>query len=195
VIRIKTERGRGGYVKNCWFKDIAADTIEQEAIRVNMLYHGGNRMPAREVNAGTPDIGNLHYENIQCDYAKRNVIQIVGIPEMPVNNVTLKNINLGGRTGIEISDAKNITLEGLSIFNEEGSFAKIAFCDSIAIDNIEIIGTDESEVPFIMNDVVNSSLENVRYNLKGDLVQITGRSENIKIDKSIPENRIYRDAK
>ncbi len=190
VIRIKTARGRGGYVKNCWFKDISADTIEQEAIRINMMYTGGDRLPAQGVDAGTPVIENLHYENITCDFAKRNVIQIVGIPEMPVQNVTLKNIALKGRTGIAISDAKNITLDNLSISNEKGAFAKVSFSDSIFINDIEIEGTDKSETPFIIKDVTNLMLEDVAYSLRGELVRITGPSESIVIDKSIPKNKI-----
>ena len=164
AIRIKTARGRGGYVKNCWFKNISADSIEREAIRINMMYTGGDRLPALKVTSGTP--------------------------VMPVKNVTLKNINLRGRTGIEISDAKNITLDNLSISDEKGSFTKISFCDSITVNNIEIINTDENKVPFIINDVDNTSLNNVKYNLKGELVHITVHSEKITIDKSIPENKI-----
>ena len=157
------------------------------------MYTRGTRLPAKEVDSGTPVIENLYYENIQCDYSKRNVIQIIGIPEMPVKNVTLKNIKLRGRTGIEISDAKNITLDNLSISNERGSLAEISFCDSIAVNNIEIISTDENEIPFIINDAGNSSIENVKYTLKGELVKITGDSENIIIDKSIPDNKIRKE--
>ena len=158
------------------------------------MYTGGDRLPAQDVDPGTPVIENLHYENITCDYSKRNVIQIVGIPEMPVRNVTFKNINIKGNTGIEISDAKNITLDSLSISNENGSFAKISFCDSITVNNIEIVSTDENEVPFIIKEVNNTNLANVKYNLKGDLVNITGYSENIAIDKSIPENKIRKES-
>jgi polygalacturonase len=190
VIRIKTERGRGGYVKNCWFKDISADTIEREAIRINMLYHGGNRVPAQEVNAGTPVIGNLHYENISCDYSKRNVIQIVGIPEMPVNNVTLKNINVSGRMGVEISDAENIRLENLSVSNEKGAFTEISYSDGIVVSNIEILGTDENKVPFVFTDSRNVKLEKVKTGLKGQLVSISEGSQNVNIDASIPEDQI-----
>ncbi len=190
VIRIKTARGRGGYVKNCWYKDISADTIAQEAIRINMLYTGGNRIPAEEVTGGTPVIENLHYENIKCIYSKKNVIQILGIPEMPVNNVTFKDINLGGKTGIEISDAKNMTLDNLSISNEKGTFAQISFCDSISINNIEIVSTDESNIPFDFNDVTNLNLANVKHNLKGTLVNVSGSLENLTINKYIPEDKI-----
>jgi polygalacturonase len=193
AIRIKTARGRGGYVRNCWFKDISADSIEREAIRINMMYTGGDRLPAQAVDASTPVVENLHYENIKCDYSKRNVIQIVGIPEMPVKNVTLKNIQLKGRKGIEINDAKNITLDNLIISNEEGSFTSISYCDSITINNIEIVSTDEDTTPFIFTDVSNSSFTNMKYDLKGDIVSIKGSSENVLIDKSIPEDKIRKE--
>ena len=111
AIRIKTARGRGGYVRNCWFKYITADTIEREAIRINMMYTGGDRLPKQEVNEGTPVIENIHYENIQCAYSKRHSIQIIGIPESPIRNVSLKNINLKGMQGVEIRDAANIRLQ------------------------------------------------------------------------------------
>jgi len=185
VIRIKTARGRGAYVKNCWFKDIKADTIEREAIRINMMYTGGDRLPAQEVNAGTPFIENIHYENIKCGYSKRNVIQIIGLPEMPIKNVTLKNIELSGKTGIDIRDAKNISLDSLSISNETGTFMKIAYSENIAVDNIEIISTDKNKIPFVFKDVEKSSLENVTTNIKGKLVEIIGNPESVKIDERL----------
>ena len=95
VIRIKTDRGRGAYIRNCWFKDISADTIQREAIRINLLYSGGDRLPEQEVSSGTPVVENIHYENIRCEYAKRNIIQIIGLPEMPVNHVSFKDIESG----------------------------------------------------------------------------------------------------
>jgi len=193
VIRIKTARGRGGYVKNCWFKDISADTIEREAIRINMMYTGGDRLPAQSVDSGTPIIENINYENISCDYSKRNVIQIIGIPEMPVNKVSLKNIRLNGRTGIEISDTKNISLEDIQVSNEKGSLASISFSDSISINKIEIRATDQKKTPFSMVDVSHLNLQNVKSDIKKDLVKISGSDESIFIDSSIPKDKIIKE--
>lgn len=192
VIRIKTARGRGAYVRNCWFKDISADTIEREAIRINMMYTGGDRLPDLAVDDGTPVVENIHYENISCEYSKRNVIQIVGIPEMPVNNVTLKNINLGGKTGVEISDAKNITIENLSTSNDEGAALDITYSDQISIMGIEVRQADKSTPPFQLNEVSNIDIGDVKCDIKGELVRIMGSSENVSFDNSIPKNKINR---
>jgi len=161
MIRIKTARGRGGYVRNCWFKEIKADTIEREAIWINMMYTGGDRLPAQEINSETPVIENLHYENIQCAYSKRNVVQIIGIPEMPVKNVILKELYLTGKSGIEISDAKIIQLDSLVISCEKGPLAIIMYSDSISVLDLEMLKWDETVVPITIKETNNLNMEKV----------------------------------
>jgi len=188
VVRLKTGRGRGGYIRNCWYKDLKADTIEREAIRINMLY-GDSKKQVQEVNEGTPRIENIHIENLSCKYAKRTNISITGIPEMPVNNVTMKNINIGGKRGVEISDAKNIKIDNLWISNNLGSAVSISNSDSILINNLNIVKTDKEKTPIVYTNVTNSSLTNFNI-LPEKLIEISGNSKNIQLDKQIPENRI-----
>lgn len=188
VVRLKTGRGRGAYIRNCWFIDLKADTIEREAIRINMLY-GNTGKEVEEVNEGTPIIENIHIENLSCEYAKRHNITIIGIPEMPVNNVTMKNITIGGKNGVEISDAKNIEIDNLSVTNISGSAVSITNCDSISINKLNIINTDMDSSPIIYTNVTNSSLTNFNI-LPETLVEIKGKSKNIQLDENIPANRI-----
>ena len=189
VIRIKTQRGRGGYVRNCWFKNISADTILQEAIRINMLY-SGSRLPAEDVSEDTPYIENINYENIRCDYSERNVIQIIGIPEMPVRNILFTDIELGGKQGIEITDAKDITFNNISISNTKGPFAEVKFSNNIAFDNVTVVKTDENTTPFVFQDVTDATLTRLKATMKDQLILITGKSRNIKTDDSVKERQI-----
>ncbi len=193
VIRIKTDRGRGAYIKNCWFKDISADTIQREAVRINMLYSGGNRLPQQEVTSGTPVIENINFDNISCQYAKGNVIQIIGLPEMPVNNVTFKNMNLGGKIGIDVKDAKNISFENIKISNKVGTPVSISFSDSISIKNLKIVETAPEKLPILLNDVHHIKMNNIEYFSDNEFLKITGKSDNLEFDKSIPENKIVKD--
>jgi len=188
VVRLKTGRGRGAYIRNCWYKDLKADTIEREAIRINMLY-GNTSKQVQKVNEGTPRIENIHIENLSCKYAKRTNISIIGIPEMPVNNVTMKNINIGGKRGVKISDAKNIKMDHLWISNKTGSAVSISNCDSVLINNLNILKTDNEKTPIVYTNVTNSSLTNLNI-LPEKLIEISGNSKNIQLDKQIPENRI-----
>ncbi len=191
ALRIKTQRGRGAYVKNCWFKNISADSIEREAIRINMLYHG-DRLPAQEVTEETPYIENIHFENVSCEYSKRNIIQIIGIPEMPVKNVTFKNISVAGKKGMDIRDAKNVSFENLTLSNIEGPLASIIYSDSLMIDGLKI-GATSNDVPFNFLDLTNSSLSGVETELEGTLVKISGNSSNVSFDESVKESRIERE--
>ncbi|MFO7657734.1 MAG: glycoside hydrolase family 28 protein [Bacteroidales bacterium] len=190
VIRIKTARGRGGYVKNCWFKDISADTIQREAIRINLLYTGGGRLPKQEVNSGTPVVENIHYENIGCKYAKRNVIQIIGLPEMPVKNITFKNMKLEGNLGIEITDANNITFENITTSNKTGAPLNISFSENITINSLTIKETAPEKLPLQLNEVNNIELNKITYNIDKEKVMITGESNNITTDSSISQEEI-----
>jgi polygalacturonase len=190
IIRIKTNRGRGGYVRNCWFKNISADTILKEAIRINMLYTGGDRLPAQDINDETPSIENIHYENITCNYSSGNIIQIIGLPEMPVKNVTFNNIRLGGRLGVEITDAQNVSIKNLFAKNDVGSAASILFSDNVALDSMTIAATDKNTIPVAINNASNIRINNISYPTDGKVVKISGQTKNIEIDKKIPSNLI-----
>lgn len=191
VVRLKTGRGRGGYIRNCWFKDLEADTIEREAIRINMMY-GSTSKEVEEVNEGTPVIENIHIENISCKYAKRENISIIGIPEMPVNNITLKNITIGGKTGVHISNAKNISIDNLWTSNTKGSAITLDDCDSITINNLNIASTDVSKIPIVLTNVTHSSVTHFNI-LPQELIKITGKSYQITLDEKLPEDRIIRE--
>ncbi|MFA9389718.1 MAG: glycosyl hydrolase family 28 protein [Prolixibacteraceae bacterium] len=193
IVRLKTGRGRGAYIRNCWFIDLEADTITREAIRINMLY-GDTDKEVQEVNEGTPVIENIHIENLSCKYAKSENISIIGLPEMPVKNVTMKNISIGGKTGVHISNAKNITIENLWTSNQKGSAITVDDCDSISINNLTITSTDVSKTPIVLTNVNNSAITNFNI-LPQELIKITGNSEHILLDEYLPKNRIINNAK
>lgn len=161
----------------------------QEAIRINMLY-SGSRLPAEDVSEDTPYIENINYENIRCDYSERNVIQIIGIPEMPVRNISFTDIELGGKQGIEITDAKDITFNNISVSNTKGPFAEVKFSNNIVFDNVTVVKTDENTTPFVFQDVTDATLTRLKATMKDQLILITGKSRNIKTDDSVKERQI-----
>jgi hypothetical protein len=117
ALRIKTGRGRGAVVQNLWFKDISAKRIVYEAIDINMLYTT-KRLPEEPVSVTTPKFKNFHFENISCGYANTYGIEILGLPEMPIENLTFKHINIKSKKGIIINDAKNIKFFDVSVIPE-----------------------------------------------------------------------------
>ncbi len=113
IVRIKTARGRGGVLENMWFKNMTGDNIQLEAIHLNMLYTG-KRLPSQPVTKATPSLRNIHFDGITCTSGKSYAIEILGIPEMLVENVTFNNIVATSEKGVNISDAKQIEITNSS---------------------------------------------------------------------------------
>lgn len=114
-IRFKTTRGRGGIVENIHIRDINMSDIVDEAIFFDMYYW--TKPPAANevqeippVTAETPQIRNIFIENINCNGGKVGVF-VRGLPEMPVQHIHMKNLNLAVNKGVEIKDAQHITIE------------------------------------------------------------------------------------
>src|SRR5690606_40827264 len=57
----------------------------------------------------------LFIENVQCNGAKVGVF-VRGLPEMPVQHIHLKNLNLTVNKGIEIKDTQYLTIENEAFY-------------------------------------------------------------------------------
>jgi hypothetical protein len=137
IVRIKTARGRGGVIENLWFKDLRADTIQQEAIHLNMLYTGKElRFPAQTPNETTPRMRNIFVENISCGYGKSFGVEILGLPEMNVENVTLKNLDIRSSKGINIQDASKIMLTDVNIMANKSPIITLTDAKDVTIDSL-----------------------------------------------------------
>lgn len=148
IVRIKTARGRGGTIEDMWFRDLSADTIQQEALHINMLYTG-SRLPAETVTSATPKVRNIHYSNISCSYGKKAAIEILGIPEMPVENISFDSITITAAKGISCSDARMIEFRNVAIHPASGPLLSIMDCEGIRADRMEVF---EGVSPLIYAD-------------------------------------------
>ncbi|WP_428667021.1 glycoside hydrolase family 28 protein [Runella sp.] len=122
-LRFKSVRGRGGVVEHIYAKNIFMKDIAQEAIFFDMYYFvkfatDGERDERPVVNEGTPIFRNMKFENIVCSGAKKGVF-IRGLPEMTVQNITMKNLVLQTDKGIELTDASGIHLEKVQLIPKE----------------------------------------------------------------------------
>ena len=122
-LRFKSVRGRGGVVEHIYAKNIFMKDIAQEAIFFDMYYFvkfatDGERDERPVVNEGTPIFRNMKFENIVCNGAKKGVF-IRGLPEMTVQNITMKNLVLQTDKGVELTDAGGIHLEKVQLIAKE----------------------------------------------------------------------------
>jgi polygalacturonase len=127
-LRFKSTRGRGGVVENIFISDIRMENLPGDAINFN-LYYGGKsgledsggdtEMKAPAVTEETPAFKNIHIENVICRGAK-NAIVLQGLPEMPLDNITLKNVSITADKGVSVTDAQNISFENVRVENKTG---------------------------------------------------------------------------
>ena len=125
-LRFKSTRGRGGVVENIYIDGISMMDIKNDAITFNMFYGGksvaetiedgdiidnSTKMKADET---TPVFRNINIENIVCNGAGR-AMEFNGLPEMPIDGIFLKNVNIIANSGAEFNNAKNIVKDKVNI--------------------------------------------------------------------------------
>lgn len=127
-LRFKSTRGRGGVVENIDIANVRMKDIAGAAIDFNMFYGGqapregstsalGTRL--RLVDEGTPQFRNIHIQNVVCRGAD-SAIKLEGLPEMPIRNITLKDVSIEAQTGVFLTDADGIRFENVRVENQSG---------------------------------------------------------------------------
>ena len=103
-LRIKTRRGRG---RECDIDGISFDNIRMEGVLtpivMNMWYrcvdpdgdsdYVQNRNPV-PVDDRTPRLGHFHFSNMECVDAQVAACYCDGLPEQPIESVTLENVRV-----------------------------------------------------------------------------------------------------
>ena len=119
-IRLKSMRGRGGFVENVHFENIRMAGLRREAIVLNMFY--GSSTAASRSDA-PPVFRNIRVENVTCESAGV-AVYIRGLPEQRIRQVTLENLRLNAVEGICCQDVDGLTLNNVSaVVQEEPLFS------------------------------------------------------------------------
>lgn len=126
-LRFKSTRGRGGVVEKIYISNVRMMNIPGDAINFNLYYGGrsplddaGNtdtNLPA--VTEETPQFRDIHIENVTCRGAKKAIV-LQGLPEMPLHDISLKNVDITSQQGVFVTDADGITFDNVRVENKTG---------------------------------------------------------------------------
>jgi polygalacturonase len=109
-IRTKAGRDRGGLVENLSYKNITMKDVKYP-IFISSYYPKEPKNPTddspRAIGPLTPIWRNIKIENATITDAKESVI-IWGVPELPISDITLKNVKVSAENGMRVFNAKNI---------------------------------------------------------------------------------------
>jgi polygalacturonase len=152
-LRFKSVRGRGGVVENIWMEDIRMNNIPTDAINFNLYYFekaikedpktGEVTVEKNPVSEETPAFKNMYFKNIYVNGAKQ-ALKIMGIPEMPVQNLQFKNMIIRSDIGIQMNYAKNIDFQSIDLrLDKPGIAASISNSQNVNIEGFKVAGENQ----------------------------------------------------
>jgi len=125
-LRFKSTRGRGGIVENININNVSMTDIKTDAITFNMYYGGksvAEMLADRDnpdnttkvpVTEETPIFRNINIKNIVCNDAGR-AMEFNGLPEMPIDGITLENVMIQAKKDAVFTNYKNLTKKNVVI--------------------------------------------------------------------------------
>ncbi|GAB3355007.1 glycoside hydrolase family 28 protein [Arachidicoccus ginsenosidivorans] len=122
-IRFKTRRPRGGGGDSLYYENIRMYQTGK-AFQWDMLgstvYVGdlAARLPAREIGPLTPAFKNITFKNIQVDSADW-FIKLTAIPESPLTNVTMDNMQIHTHNFFKASDVDKFIIKNAAISTKD----------------------------------------------------------------------------
>lgn len=145
-LRFKSNRGRGGVVENIYIDNINMINIPAEPLLFDLFYGGKGAGEETEedllkrmktdippVTEETPSFRNIHISNIYCKGSGRAMF-FNGLPEMPISNVTVKNVVMtDAKEGAVISRANGVVMENFKIVTTGGDLVKVKNSKDITI--------------------------------------------------------------
>ena len=96
--------------------------IKGDAITFNMFYEGKNviefyiidNLTKMKTDETTPAFRNINIENVICNGVGL-AMEFNGLPEIPIDGIYLKNVNIIASSRAEFNNAKNIVKDNLNI--------------------------------------------------------------------------------
>jgi polygalacturonase len=117
-IRLKSMRGRGGYIEAVYFENFQLSGLRLEAILLNMYYGSSS---AESTSQTPPAFRDVHVKNVTCECAAA-AIALRGLPEQSIERVIFEDLDLRSVDGISCQDVQDLTLKNVTIHAEQEPF-------------------------------------------------------------------------
>ncbi len=143
-LRFKSTRGRGGVVEKIYISNIRMMDIVSDAINFNLYYGGKSPLDETAGNAetnlppvteATPQFRDIHIENVVCRGAQKAIV-LQGLPEMPIQNISLKSVSITAQGGVFVTDAAGIEFENTEIINRSGAVLNFFRAKNTVVDRL-----------------------------------------------------------
>ncbi|MFV0343003.1 MAG: glycosyl hydrolase family 28 protein [Anaerocolumna sp.] len=127
---VKARRGRGGIIENIRYEDITFKNYDlshkdckwfRGAIYIDQFYGKEPFDPneAEEFDESTTIMRDITFKNIIVDTITGNAIYLTGLPESPLKNIRLENVNAVGKYGLKANNIRGLILDNVSVVSRE----------------------------------------------------------------------------
>ena len=130
-MRIKSTRGRGAVIENIRFDHWTMEDVP-EAINVTNYYTKSAEEPVSE---RTPIFRNIAISNMTINRSPA-IINIEGLPEMPVSGLQISNIIATGRTGMKAYNTVGLELHNVQVNAERGPAFLVRDSKDLLLDQV-----------------------------------------------------------
>lgn len=160
-LRFKSARGRGGIVENIYINNINMFDIIHEPLSFDLYYFTKRSDSVPPADDTTPVFKNIFISDITARNSNKAMF-FNGLPEMNISDVNISDVVISSAKGAELSDARNIILNNVAIYSEDGP-------------------------ALILNNVKDMKVSDFKYSASiGEAVAIRGReSGNIFLPESL----------
>jgi hypothetical protein len=145
-LNIKSDRGRGGVVENVRMDHWTMDDVGR-AINVTQYYVLEARVNSTEpkVSERTPVYRNIVVDNMSINRCRATVgfekmppvmINIEGLPEMPISGLRLTNIIASGKSGLKAHDTVAMELHNVQVNADSGPAFLIRDSKELELDGV-----------------------------------------------------------
>jgi polygalacturonase len=116
-VRLKSGRDRGGLVEDITYENLTMKHVKN-SILIDSYYPTIPENPALDtihpITGKTPIWRHIRMNKITSDDSD-SAIRILGLPEMPIQDVELSNIRISAKTGIQITSGNGIRFENCQV--------------------------------------------------------------------------------
>ncbi len=135
-VRIKSARGRGGVVENLTFDNWTMENVG-DAITITNYYmmEGEVKTSEQPVSVRTPIFRNISVSNMVVNGAKV-LIDVEGLPEMPISNLHISNIIGTGKVGLIGNYSDGLELHDVELNAERGPTFQVENSTNLELDHV-----------------------------------------------------------
>jgi polygalacturonase len=117
-LRIKSMRGRGGTIENVFYEDVRHQDIRLMVVELTTFYASSTLAPKTDT---PPTIRDIHVKNISARGAPaQKAIDIVGLPERPIRDVSFENVDIVAEKGLHAADCQNVAFTRTNLMSPSG---------------------------------------------------------------------------